>query len=107
MTSFVSNIKNLVQEGTFFLSTPEYGLAYPVSQACTWNIPNTDSCKSLEFILLDKDFHKSDSDGSNCRTSDQLEVNGGEDIFCGGATVNNCNINNCLDRGTIRIGRYI
>ena len=104
--SFVSNIRNLVQQGVFYLSTPGYPLAYPVSQVCTWNIDNSDRCKSLQFILLDKDFDKDDTDGGNCGTSDQLEVDGGEDIFCGGENVNNCNINNCLNGVPIRKGKY-
>lgn len=100
--NFVSRFMINEAGNTIFLSTPGYPSNYPLGQTCTWNIVNDDRCTSLDFYILQKNFHKDDADGSNCRTSDHLEVDGGREIFCGGPTVQNCFINNCLSGAPLR-----
>ena len=71
------------------------GGRYANNAACTWLVPKTDVCSSLQFILVVKDLAHNEQDGKNCANNDHLDLDNGRRLYCDTQGRNNCPFNNC------------
>ena len=95
-TTFISSSYVPSTNGTTYIYSPGYvSNSYPNNIACTWIVPRTDECSSLQFILVTKDLAHNEQNGQNCANNDHLDLDNGQRLYCDGAERDNCPFNNC------------
>ena len=91
MSSFVPTLNGI----TCIYSPGFVTGAYANNAACTWTIAKTDSCSSLQFMIIERDLAHNEQNGQNCANNDHLDLDNGRERYCDSNGRNNCPFNNC------------
>ena len=96
-TTFISSSFVPSIEGATYVYSPGFvgESKYANNAACTWIIPRTDECSSLQFILVTKDLAHNEQNGQNCENNDHLDLDNGQQLYCDRSERDNCPFNNC------------